>query len=44
MTPEKRSEIAKKGGQAISQNRKYMATIGRKGGQADRTRHNPKEQ
>lgn len=29
---EKRKEIARKGGLAVSRNREYMATIGRKGG------------
>ncbi len=34
---ETRGEVARKGGQAVSQNRQHMADIGRKGGQA---RHN----
>ena len=33
MTKEQVSEIARKGGLAVSQNREYMATIGRKGGE-----------
>lgn len=34
MPIEQRKEIARKGGLAVSQNREWMATIGRKGGQA----------
>jgi general stress protein YciG len=34
MDPEKRREIARKGGAAVSQNRDHMASIGRKGGEA----------
>ena len=32
MDPEKRREIARKGGKAVSQDREHMAEIGRKGG------------
>ncbi|OFY98177.1 MAG: hypothetical protein A2070_12450 [Bdellovibrionales bacterium GWC1_52_8] len=32
--PETRRAVAKKGGQAVSQNREHMAQIGKKGGQA----------
>ena len=32
LDPEKQKEIARKGGLAVSQNREYMAEIGRKGG------------
>src|SRR5215213_8655227 len=34
MDPEKRREIARKGGAAVSQNKEHMAEIGRKGGEA----------
>lgn len=34
MSPKKQKKIAQKGGKVISQDRKYMATIGRKGGLA----------
>lgn len=34
MDPEQQREIARKGGEAVSQNREHMAAIGRKGGQA----------
>lgn len=32
MNPEKQKAIARKGGLAVSQNREFMAEIGRKGG------------
>ncbi len=32
--PETRRQVARKGGQAVSQNREHMAEIGRKGGEA----------
>jgi general stress protein YciG len=34
MSPEKRKEIARKGGLTISQNKQHMSDIGRKGGEA----------
>jgi hypothetical protein len=34
LTPQQRSEIGRKGGEAVSRNREHMAEIGRKGGQA----------
>ena len=34
MDSEKQREIARKGGQAVSQDRRHMAAIGRKGGEA----------
>ncbi len=34
MSEKERKEIAKKGGQKVSQNREHMAEIGRKGGEA----------
>lgn len=33
-SPETRAQVARKGGQAVSQNRRHMAEIGRKGGEA----------
>jgi general stress protein YciG len=36
MSPEKRKEIARKGGLTISQNKQHMSDIGRKGGQTSR--------
>lgn len=36
--PEKRREVASKGGQAVSQDRRHMAEIGRKGGKASHSR------
>lgn len=41
MDPEKRREIARKGGEAVSQNRTHMAEIGRKGGEARNRGGNP---
>jgi uncharacterized protein len=32
LTPEQRSAIGRKGGEAVSRNREHMASIGRKGG------------
>lgn len=32
MSPDQQREIARKGGQTVSNNREYMAEIGRKGG------------
>lgn len=34
LTPEQRSAIGRKGGEAVSRNREHMASIGRKGGEA----------
>ncbi len=34
LTPEQRSAIGRKGGEAVSRNREHMAAIGRKGGEA----------
>lgn len=34
LTPEQRSAIGRKGGEAVSRNREHMAEIGRKGGVA----------
>lgn len=34
MNPEQQREIARKGGEAVSQDREHMAAIGRKGGEA----------
>lgn len=34
LSPEKRKEIATKGGKAVSANKEYMASIGKKGGDA----------
>jgi general stress protein YciG len=34
LSPEQRSEIGRRGGQAVSRNREHMAQIGRKGGLA----------
>lgn len=34
MDPRDQREIARKGGEAVSQNREHMAAIGRKGGEA----------
>lgn len=34
LSPEKRKEIARKGGEAVSRNREHMSIIGRKGGEA----------
>lgn len=34
LSPEQRSEIGRKGGEAVSRNREHMAAIGRKGGEA----------
>ena len=34
LTPEQRSAIGRKGGEAVSRNREHMADIGRKGGEA----------
>lgn len=34
LDPEKRSEIGRKGGEAVSQDREHMAEIGQKGGRA----------
>ncbi len=34
LTPEQRSAIGRKGGEAVSRNREHMANIGRKGGEA----------
>lgn len=34
LTPEQRSAIGRKGGEAVSRNREHMAEIGRKGGEA----------
>jgi uncharacterized protein len=34
LTPEQRSAIGRKGGEAVSRNREHMAQIGRKGGEA----------
>lgn len=34
LTPQQRSEIGRKGGQRVSQNREHMAAIGREGGRA----------
>lgn len=34
MNPQKQKKIAQKGGKAISKNREYMASIGKKGGLA----------
>ena len=36
MSPELQREIARKGGQTVSQDRDHMASIGRKGGEASR--------
>lgn len=36
--PEKRREVARRGGQAVSQNRQHMAEIGRKGGKASHSK------
>jgi uncharacterized protein len=36
LDPETRSEISRKGGQAVSKNREHMAEIGRKGGKSSR--------
>ncbi|MEO8287828.1 MAG: KGG domain-containing protein [Chloroflexota bacterium] len=36
MSANRQREIARKGGQAVSQNRNHMAEIGRKGGEASR--------
>jgi uncharacterized protein len=35
-TPEEAREAGRKGGESVSRNRKHMAEIGRKGGQASR--------
>ncbi len=34
LTPEQRSAIGRKGGEAVSRNREHMAEIGRRGGEA----------
>jgi general stress protein YciG len=34
MNPEQQRQIAKKGGETVSQDRKHMAEIGRKGGES----------
>jgi len=34
MDPEQQRQIARKGGEAVSQNREHMSNIGRKGGEA----------
>lgn len=36
MSPEMQREIARKGGQTVSQDRDHMASIGRRGGEASR--------
>ena len=36
MSPELQREIARKGGQTVSQDRDHMASIGRRGGEASR--------
>lgn len=38
LTSEKAREIGRKGGKAVSENRKYMAKIGRKGGRRSKGR------
>lgn len=40
MTPEQRSEIARKGGLAVSQNKAYMSEIGKKGGNQTKQKRN----
>ncbi len=39
LDPTVRSEIGRKGGQAVSRDRQHMAEIGRKGGMASGGRH-----
>lgn len=34
LTPEQRSQIGRKGGEAVSQDREHMSEIGRKGGES----------
>jgi general stress protein YciG len=40
MDPREQREIARKGGEAVSQDREHMAAIGRKGGEASHGRRN----